>query len=196
MNGRRQCEHRERDSRESLGASSERQSAKRQEAAWHRSAENNTEIKTLGIDRERERGLVDLSAAWALTPWLASSHAPSPLPAPLGFPGSSLFLERAKRLPDAGPCTCCSQPARRSPPLASSAPHAATSLVNSYSPFASQFTCLSREPSPAPGGEPVPPQLALIQGCCIICRAKCNMKVQGALFKNYHEFWGREQQSV
>lgn len=55
MNGRRQREHRERDPRESLGAGSERQSAKRQEAAWHRSAENNTEIKTLGIDRERER---------------------------------------------------------------------------------------------------------------------------------------------
>lgn len=52
MNGRGQRGHRERDPRER-----ERQSAKRQEAAaWHRSAENNTEIKTLGIDRERTSG--------------------------------------------------------------------------------------------------------------------------------------------
>lgn len=51
MNGGGQREHRERDPRDSLGAGSERQ----EEAAWHRSAENNTEIKTLGIDREGER---------------------------------------------------------------------------------------------------------------------------------------------
>lgn len=52
--GRGPSEHRERDLRESLRMGRKRQ--RTEKAAWHRRGEcgNNTEIKTLGIDRQRK----------------------------------------------------------------------------------------------------------------------------------------------
>lgn len=137
-------------------------------AAWHRSAENNTEIKMLGRDRDRE---TDLSVAWALKTWLASSQAPSPSPspAPLGFPGSSLFLERAKRLPDAGPCTCCSQPARQgalfpSPPLPCLRPTQPPAWLTLTHPLHLSSTV-------TPGSLPQPPDESLFHHCSLSERA-------------------------
>lgn len=116
---REEPERGERDLRESLGAGRKRQRARRKEGsrAPQRARGNITETKTLGAGTQ-----TGLSFRGPGT-WPASSDAPPPSPAARGFPGSSLFLERAKRLPDAGASYmlfCLRGP----PPLPCAAPHA------------------------------------------------------------------------
>ena len=124
-------ERRERDFRDSLGAGRKRQRTQRKEAskAPQRPRGNITETKTLGTGTQ-----TGLSFRGPGT-WPASSDAPPPSPAARGFPGSSLFLERAKRLPDAGPRTCCSACEALLPSPALRPTH--TRRVNSSPPFIS-----------------------------------------------------------
>lgn len=81
--------------------------------------------------------------AWALKTWLASSPAPLPLACYAGLPWLLSVLERAKRLPDAGPLYMQFSAWRLPAPLP--APHAEAWLTLTH-------------PAPlTPGSPPLPP---------------------------------------
>lgn len=113
---------------------------------------------------------------------------PSPSPATRGFPGSSLFLERAKRLPDAGPrgLVHAVLPARPSPPLRCAPRPTRTGRLNSSSPLVSvQLSFPGAFPSL--GGWPVHRSCAQT-GRYIICRVECNTKMRAPRSKTSLSF--------